>query len=130
MFYSPSNSRHKHPNHARNWYARNLQCYQCIGTCKICGEWCCRYNEARAKLEDPTKTPAEQQEIKEMMHQIELHGNPIGLDASTFLKCTTDGCKKLVCPECCSICPDEMCQDLQCIVGITYPLIKSDSLIT
>lgn len=45
---------------------------------------------------------------------------PYGKEVPTFLQCTAGligdglGCGKLVCPDCCSICPDEACGDTQC----------------
>lgn len=53
-----------------------------------------------------------------LLYLIGLYGPDNGLDNSTFLRCTTEGCHSVVCPACCGVCPDRLvCQDLQCTVS-------------
>ena len=55
-----------------------------------------------------------------LLYLIGVYVGPVGLDESTFLCCTTTGCRSVVCPSCCGICPDRLiCQDLQCTVSGT-----------
>lgn len=38
-------------------------------------------------------------------------------DMGTFAMCTLGGgCGRYVCPDCCGICPNEICRDVQCSV--------------
>ncbi len=47
---------------------------------------------------------------------------PVGRESPTFIQCTHQtGCGKFVCPDCCGICPDECCQDVQCRVSASCP---------
>lgn len=44
---------------------------------------------------------------------------PYGREAPTFLQCTVGvggsmGCGRMVCPDCCSTCPDDVCADVVC----------------
>jgi hypothetical protein len=47
-------------------------------------------------------------EVKEMIETI----IPTNTEVQTFLTCTS--CNREVCPDCCGMCPDEACQDIQC----------------
>lgn len=46
-----------------------------------------------------------------------VHCFPVGKESPTFIQCThQSGCGRLTCPDCCGVCPDECCQDVQCRV--------------
>ncbi|KZF20901.1 hypothetical protein L228DRAFT_270166 [Xylona heveae TC161] len=124
--YQPGDRRPRHPNHHRTWYSKNLWCTKCHGRCQNCMAWCCKYQESYAiALGNRTSV-----EVKDNAHSIieaiRMY-NPTGTDNPTFLRCTTEGCRRLVCPECCGICPNQLlCQDLQCVRCKPDPWVECD----
>ncbi|KAK5076652.1 hypothetical protein LTR64_005870 [Lithohypha guttulata] len=118
--YDPYSPYPRHPNTARGWKSRNLKCTTCAHeSCAVCHRVCCAYRAAVLADEvhkdgSPARTRANQQ-IQEITRLF-----PYGREAPTFLQCTAGsgeteaGCGKTICPDCCSICPDEMCGDTLC----------------
>lgn len=102
----------RHPNTSRDWMARNLKCTNCVSAgCAACGRACCAYKSATLGLENHKNNPTGREEAYKRIVDISTVF-PYGKEVPTFLECTT--CKKLVCPDCCGMCPIEGCEDLEC----------------
>lgn len=110
----------RHPNTGRGWKSRNLKCTTCsLVDCAVCHRVCCAYRAAVLALETHSEgtlgRPLALQRIQEIT---KLY--PYGRESPTFLQCTAGtvgekmGCGRMVCPDCCSICPDDACADTVC----------------
>ncbi|KAL4781578.1 hypothetical protein BJX76DRAFT_363509 [Aspergillus varians] len=100
----------RRPNDIRSWDQRNLRCVDCRKFCPICNTVCCVREEMVQKASDESLSPKEAEYAK----IIDFLGAR-AKDASTFSRCTPpDGCGRYVCPSCCAVCPNELCQDIQC----------------
>ncbi|KAI9813551.1 MAG: hypothetical protein M1832_006282 [Thelocarpon impressellum] len=73
---------------------------------------CCRFQEMVAHLRASNLHGSVDLELMRIMGKVKRQADYVGLDETTFVKCT--GCGKSVCPHCCSECPDRMCRDIQC----------------
>lgn len=109
----------RHPNTLRFWRSRNLKCTNCVNVCcACCGRTCCAYRAAVMALETHKDNPAGMAAAVERIQQITTIF-PYGREMPTFLRCTSgvgngSGCGRMVCPDCCGVCPDEACSDIQC----------------
>lgn len=112
----------RHPTTGRGWHSRNLRCTTCSeSSCACCSRACCSYRAcmliAESKL---TPTDIKDLAISDCIAIGQCF--PFGRESSTFIQCTHGtGCGKFVCPDCCGMCPDDSCQDVQCRVRISYP---------
>lgn len=109
----------RHPTTGRAWHSRNLKCTSCSdAVCPCCGRACCSYRACLLTAENDL-TPAH---IKEAaISDMAAIGQyfPIGRESPTFIQCTHEtGCGKDICPDCCGVCPDDCCLDVQCRVCI------------
>ncbi|KAL4772645.1 hypothetical protein BDW60DRAFT_222261 [Aspergillus nidulans var. acristatus] len=90
----------RRPNEARVWDHRNLWCVDC--------------QEVDQKAADENLNKEAIKQAKRLAKTIEylsVHAK----DVSTFSQCTLpDGCGRYVCPNCCGVCPNEVCRDIQC----------------
>ncbi|KAL4817688.1 hypothetical protein BDW67DRAFT_174498 [Aspergillus spinulosporus] len=104
----------RRPNEARAWYHRNLWCVDCHKNCPICSMACCVKEEVDQKAADENLNKEVIKQAKRLAKIIEylsVHAK----DVSTFSQCTPpDGCGRYVCPNCCGVCPNEICRDIQC----------------
>ncbi|KAL2871529.1 uncharacterized protein BJX67DRAFT_164421 [Aspergillus lucknowensis] len=99
---------------ARAWDYRNLWCISCRGPCPICNTTCCLREEALQKASDGTLNAEEVEKAKRFAKIIERLG-AYAKDASTFSQCSPpDGCGRHVCPDCCGVCPSQICRGIQC----------------
>ncbi|KAL4989465.1 hypothetical protein BDW68DRAFT_186475 [Aspergillus falconensis] len=90
----------RRPNEARAWDHRNLWCVDC--------------QEVAQKTTDENLSKEEIEQAKRLGKIIEYLGVH-AIDVSTFSQCTPpDGCGRYVCPDCCAVCPNEICRDIQC----------------
>ncbi|KAL3460648.1 hypothetical protein BJX64DRAFT_180273 [Aspergillus heterothallicus] len=107
---------------ARAWNHRNLRCISCYGTCPICNKGtCCLREEALVKVHDGSLEGEDLDKAKRLVKIIELLG-PHARDATTFSQCSPpDGCGRHVCPDCCGVCPNKICRDVQCLVSRPQP---------
>ncbi|KAL2820027.1 hypothetical protein BJX63DRAFT_381053 [Aspergillus granulosus] len=103
---------------ARAWDHRNLWCISCYGTCPVCKKaTCCLYEEALVKVNDGSSDGKDLEKAKRLVKIIEFLG-PHVKDAATFTQCSPpDGCGRHVCPDCCGVCPNKICRDVQCNVS-------------
>lgn len=105
----------------RTWDSVNLRCTSCRVDCGLCGAACCVYENARrtvAKAGPGADGVARERAAKasQMIKVIESLG-PQAKDVSTFSLCSQPGgCGRYVCPDCCGVCPSEICHDIQCKV--------------
>jgi len=108
----------RHPTTGRGWNSRNLRCTSCSDVvCPCCGRACCSF-KARIMIAGHELTPAEGRAaaLKDISAIAKCF--PVGRESPTFIQCTHQtGCGRLVCPDCCGMCPDACCQDIQCRVG-------------
>ena len=115
---SQENRHCKHPNHSRTWESRNLWCISHNRLCPRCQKSCCKvfsYERDLKKAEHRREMHLPENEtIKKLLAEIK-DWIPSGLDESTFMECTE--CHRLVCPECCSVCPHPFCGDRMCNVS-------------
>ncbi len=103
----------RHPNHPFRWASKNLWCFTCTGNCELCGDTCCAVNRQLEVALDKDQPEKARVRAVERASYICRH-NGLGPDlASTFLRCSS-GCGRVVCPECCGVCPEALCQDLLC----------------
>ena len=101
-----------HPNHPFTWTSANMWCYSCSGECHSCRRPCCAFYQQLSIAFGNTTTVTEKMAAEQMIRKI-IALNPSGPDiAGTFLPCSS--CSKTLCPDCCGICPDIMCRDVQC----------------
>ncbi|KAK5375934.1 hypothetical protein LTR20_000345 [Exophiala xenobiotica] len=120
--YSPDQPYPRHPNTGRAWHSRNLKCTTCMDACcAVCGRACCAYKAAYLATKIHHKDNPES-----LLRAQETLGNisncfAYGQEAPTFLQCTHGapggdkiGCGKWVCPDCCGMCPNPVCADVQC----------------
>ena len=121
IWYSKGDERPQHPNHPRTWYSRNLHCYECRLPCSVCGQTCCLYSQTLYNVVHGT----EGVRIKStaLAKEIEMWAR-FRKDESTFLECST--CHEWACPDCIGICPDQICQDRQCVRCKADPFAKCD----
>lgn len=110
----------RHPNTGRGWQSRNLKCTTCLDiSCAGCKRVCCAYRAAVMALENHKEGSLSRENALMQIQEI-TKVFPYGQETPTFLQCTggladeKPGCGKLVCPDCCSVCPDEACGDTQC----------------
>ncbi|KAL4993789.1 hypothetical protein BDV10DRAFT_189624 [Aspergillus recurvatus] len=104
----------RRPNEARAWDHRNLWCVDCRNNCPICNTACCVKEEVAQKAADDNLSKEEIEQAKRLAKIIEYLGVH-AKDVSTFSLCTPpDGCGRYVCPDCCGVCPNEICRDIQC----------------
>ncbi|KAL4944102.1 hypothetical protein BDV06DRAFT_116652 [Aspergillus oleicola] len=102
------------PEDARPWNHRNLACIDCRKPCSICNTTCCMKQELEQKAADASLSFDEAQNTKHLGKVIE-HLGFYAQEISTFAQCTPfDGCGRYVCPDCCGVCPNEICRDIQC----------------
>ena len=110
--YNPTSVYPRHPNTGRDWRSRNLRCAGCQWiTCTVCGRACCARAACFYAIENHKESLESLERAKEIKEMIE-HIIPTNTEVQTFLTCTS--CKKEVCPDCCGVCPNEACQDIQC----------------
>lgn len=106
------------PNDPRMWYTRNLRCAKCVGACPVCDIGCCLYETSRRLNNDPDTEMYLATQTEKLVMNIDALGAHVK-DTGTFSLCSNSGgCGRYVCPECCGICPCEMCRDVQCKVCI------------
>ncbi|KIX10080.1 uncharacterized protein Z518_01161 [Rhinocladiella mackenziei CBS 650.93] len=115
--YTPGDPLPRHPNTSRGWNSRNLHCTTCIDEfCAVCGRACCAFKAALlAKVNHEDNEEALRMAEERILHICHIY--PFGMEAPTFLQCIRGdeiGCGKIVCPDCCGICPNEICRDIQC----------------
>ncbi|KAL3473465.1 hypothetical protein BJX99DRAFT_261254 [Aspergillus californicus] len=104
----------------RAWHHRNIYCITCRGSCPVCSSSCCVREETRHKLEAEGTSAEQIEQAKNFARIIDFLG-PYIKDADTFSLCSTPGgCGRHVCPDCCGVCPSEICQDIQCTVSIIH----------
>lgn len=111
VWYSPNDLRCRHPNHPRTWYSKNLWCATHKGACANCGAPCCAMAGAIKIVEENLGPATAVAAAKNLSQAIGLYV-AIGKDESTLMECTS--CHRLVCPECCSVCPVGPCGDRVC----------------
>jgi hypothetical protein len=79
---------------------------------------CCVKEEVDQKAADENLNKEAIKQAKRLAKTIEylsVHAK----DVSTFSQCTLpDGCGRYVCPNCCGVCPNEVCRDIQCKVSV------------
>jgi hypothetical protein len=110
----------------RAWNHRNLWCIRCPGPCPVCKGTCCLREEARAKVHDESLEGEDLEKVKRLIEIIEFLG-PHAKDADTYSQCSPpDGCRRRVCPDCCGVCPNEICRDIQCMVS-RFPHMFNDA---
>lgn len=110
----------RHPNTGRGWKSRNLKCTTCsTANCAVCHRVCCAYRAAVLALEiHGESSPARPLALQRIQEITRLY--PYGKEAPTFLQCTAEmggskmGCGKIVCPDCCGVCPNDACRDTVC----------------
>ena len=111
----------RHPTTGRAWHSRNLKCTTCSDvSCPCCGRACCSYRACMLIAENDL-APANIRDLA--IRDCIAIGQcfPFGRESPTFIQCTHGtGCGKSVCPDCCGICSEDCCQDVQCRVGIPY----------
>lgn len=118
--YDPYSAYPRHPNTGRGWKSRNLKCTTCTEeSCAVCRRVCCAYRAAVLAIQNHDDgTPARILADQRIQEITKLY--PYGREAPTFLQCTNSvgedqaSCGKLVCPDCCSVCPDDFCGDTLC----------------
>ncbi|KAL4904685.1 hypothetical protein BDW74DRAFT_178775 [Aspergillus multicolor] len=104
----------RRPNEARPWDHRNLCCTDCRKACPRCYAPCCVKEEATKKAVNENLRQEERDNAKRLVDIIDKIGIN-AKDVSTFSQCTPpDGCGRYVCPDCCGVCPSEICRDIQC----------------
>ncbi|RDW72616.1 uncharacterized protein DSM5745_07788 [Aspergillus mulundensis] len=104
----------RRPNEARPWDHKNLWCVDCRKACPLCNASCCVKEEATKKAVDESLDQKERDDAKRLVDIIDKIGI-YAKDVGTFSQCTPpDGCGRYVCPECCGVCPSEICRDIQC----------------
>ncbi|KAI9852462.1 MAG: hypothetical protein M1824_001891 [Vezdaea acicularis] len=114
VLYDIKDSRYRHPAHPHKWHTKNLRCVQCKGSCDICSSKCCKFEEMISQINANVLPVAEKEKHMVTLNKM-LDVVYVGVDPPTFLRCTTQTCRKLVCPECCGICPESViCGDIQC----------------
>ncbi|KEF61205.1 uncharacterized protein A1O9_02770 [Exophiala aquamarina CBS 119918] len=115
--YNEGDPKPRHPNTGNGWYSRNLKCTTCMeDCCPVCKRACCAYKAAVLALQNHKDNPQAFKVADDRMHQITTL-YPYGKEVPTFLQCTMGdetGCGKMVCPDCCGQCPNEICRDIQC----------------
>jgi len=117
--YTPESPYPRHPNTSRDWRSRNLKCTTCEKVCcGICGRACCAFRAALMALETHQHNQENLQHAMEKVQEISRIF-PYGKETPTFIQCTNSvgggsGCGKMVCPDCCGVCPNEACGDTQC----------------
>ena len=104
-----------HPNHNREWESANLRCTTCLGFCRVCRAPCCVYSEVMHSMRDLNNLPEEKRETAKLLKKID-QWCPQGIDIPTSLQCTE--CYRMVCTNCCGICPIFPCHDLICKVNL------------
>lgn len=113
-----ANIQPRHPSTGRGWYSRNLKCTSCSDVmCPCCGRACCSFKACVVAAQNEL-TPLDIK--KAALSDIAAINScfPVGRESPTFIQCTHEtGCGRLVCPDCCGMCPDDCCQDVQCRVG-------------
>ena len=92
----------------------SLRCTVCQGACPVCSDHCCVYSKARNELEKTSPSDSDAQENAQAILNEINQLIAVGKDEPTFLECTE--CHKLVCPECCGVCPVLLCSDRTCVV--------------
>ncbi|EXJ83822.1 hypothetical protein A1O1_07449 [Capronia coronata CBS 617.96] len=113
--YDPGQPYPRHPNTGRAWHSRNLKCTNCADSlCGVCGRTCCAYKAASEALENHKNNPLSLRAARDCLANIS-NLFPFGREVPTFLQCTHGGgCGKMVCPDCCGMCPNPICADIQC----------------
>lgn len=102
---------HAHPNTSRNWMHRNLRCIDCNPKgCAKCGKACCAWKAASLGVDNHTGEA--QKRASKIKTEIERFFPSGGREMPTFLKCSD--CERMVCPECCGECEDEICRLVCC----------------
>ena len=114
----------RHPTTGRGWHSRNLRCTSCLDlVCPCCGRACCSFKACGLIVKNDL-TPADVRNAATKDVIAIRHHFPVGKESPTFIQCTHEtGCGQFVCPDCCGVCPDDCCQDVQCRVGISYPIL-------
>jgi hypothetical protein len=118
--YSPDQPLPRHPTTGRGWKSRNLHCTNCMDKCcAVCGRACCAFKAASLALKNHKDNPEGLLRAQDTLANIAVIYS-YGQEAPTFLQCThgapgdTVGCGKMVCPDCCGMCPNAICADIQC----------------
>ena len=113
---NPAPGQAKHPNHARQFNDRNLQCIDHEGKCGVCEVACCVYYEAIEASKDAVTAYGKEfaHEVGRCISEACLYAD----DLTTFLRCAE--CTRMVCPECIGFCPIELCQLMVCKVGRVF----------
>ncbi|KAF7507224.1 hypothetical protein GJ744_010782 [Endocarpon pusillum] len=117
----------RHPTTGRGWYSRNLRCTSCSDVmCSCCGRACCSFRACILAAENKASSTDARKAARDDVAAI-VWCFAVGRESPTFIQCTHQtGCGKYVCPDCCGICPDECCQDVQCRKCKTHPWAKCD----
>lgn len=111
VWYKPDDLRCMHPNHHRTWYSKNLWCATHSGACANCGAPCCAMAGA-IKIVEENRGPATAVAAAKALSQAIGRYVTTGTEECTLMECTS--CHRLVCPECCSVCPIGACGDRVC----------------
>ncbi|ODM21021.1 hypothetical protein SI65_04074 [Aspergillus cristatus] len=102
------------PNDPRMWHTKNLRCASCMGACAVCNTACCMYEAGCRAKKDPSSGAFKAAQAERIVLNIEALGSHVR-DNTTFIMCTLGGgCGRYVCPECCGICINVACRDVQC----------------
>lgn len=117
-----ANIQPRHPTTGRGWQSRNLRCTSCSDlVCPCCGRACCSF-KACGLIVNNDLTPANVRAAASRDVVAISHHFPVGKESPTFIQCTHgSGCGQYVCPDCCGVCPDDCCQDVQCRVNLSNP---------
>ncbi|OJJ43097.1 hypothetical protein ASPZODRAFT_1216561 [Penicilliopsis zonata CBS 506.65] len=98
----------------RNWRIKNRYCFECHGDCPICGIPCCIFDTARSIIQHAESSTRAVDEASQVLELVDISGNMVR-DETTFRFCSSGGgCERHVCTECSGICPEPLCQDIQC----------------
>lgn len=98
------------------WHTKNLRCASCMGACAVCNTACCMYEAGCRAKKDPSSGAFKAAQAERIVLNIEALGSHVR-DNTTFIMCTLGGgCGRYVCPECCGICINVACRDVQCKV--------------
>lgn len=115
------------------WHTKNLRCASCMGSCAVCNTACCMYEAGCRAKKDPRNCAFKAAQAERIVSNIEALGSHVR-DNTTFIMCTLGGgCGRYVCPECCGICLNVACQDVQCKVntmGSLSYLLSFDMILT
>ncbi|PLB49215.1 hypothetical protein P170DRAFT_436834 [Aspergillus steynii IBT 23096] len=100
----------------RVWDTVNLRCISCRGECPVCAGACCLYANASKAIASESADTEKVEKAKRIVKVVE-DLSPQVMDVGTYQLCSQPGgCGRYVCPNCCGVCPNEICRDVQCKV--------------